>query len=194
MLVKVEATRWFRLGDHPAVRMEQRDRRPNGILGPSCSWCSTMSEQHGEIDTPEGSFRVCPGDWIVTGVAGEHHPVKPHVFDQICKPVYTKSVAPPGPPEPACEDRAPAPDQAYITPLPQYREPDGRVEPCPAGRHQYDLFIKRDRQSGFIMPVQACQACRALKPNEPACADLAASWQLLDRENGSLDRARRDVT
>jgi hypothetical protein len=35
---------------------------------------------HGWIDTLEGSHIVCPGDWIITGVKGEHYPCKPDVF------------------------------------------------------------------------------------------------------------------
>jgi len=34
------------------------------------------------IDTLEGQHRVSPGDWIITGVAGEKYPCKPHIFEQ----------------------------------------------------------------------------------------------------------------
>jgi hypothetical protein len=32
------------------------------------------------IDTPEGIMKAKPGDWIVTGIAGERYPVKPEIF------------------------------------------------------------------------------------------------------------------
>jgi hypothetical protein len=46
--VVIEATQWFKIGDHPAVG-------PNG-------------ETKGVIQTPEGPMTVTPGDWIITGV------------------------------------------------------------------------------------------------------------------------------
>lgn len=35
------------------------------------------------IDTLEGPLSVSPGDWIITGVAGERYPCKPAIFDAI---------------------------------------------------------------------------------------------------------------
>jgi len=32
------------------------------------------------IDTLEGGHIVCPGDWVITGVAGERYPCKPAIF------------------------------------------------------------------------------------------------------------------
>jgi len=29
----------------------------------------------------EGGHIVTPGDWIITGVAGEHYPCKPDIFE-----------------------------------------------------------------------------------------------------------------
>lgn len=37
---------------------------------------------HGLIMTLEGPHIVSPGDYIVTGVAGEKYPVKPDIFHQ----------------------------------------------------------------------------------------------------------------
>jgi len=34
----------------------------------------------GLIKTREGPMRVRPGDWIITGVAGERYPCKPDIF------------------------------------------------------------------------------------------------------------------
>ena len=40
---------------------------------------------HGEIfkiKTLEGSMLAQPGDWIIRGVAGEHYPCKPDIFEK----------------------------------------------------------------------------------------------------------------
>jgi hypothetical protein len=34
-----------------------------------------------EIKTLEGRMTVAPGDWIITGVKGEHYPCKPDIFE-----------------------------------------------------------------------------------------------------------------
>ena len=43
--------------------------------------------KHGWIDTLEGGHIVCPGDWIITGVKGEHYPCKPDIFEMTYEPV-----------------------------------------------------------------------------------------------------------
>jgi hypothetical protein len=76
--VVIEATQWFKLGDHPMVHKpittvelnsewERRQGLPEGSLG--------------EIKTLEGYLLVTPGDWIITGVKGEHYPCKPDIFE-----------------------------------------------------------------------------------------------------------------
>ena len=60
--VVIEATQWFSMGDHPAVRKQ-------------------FAPGVGCIDTLEGAFIVMPGDWIITGVKGEHYPCKPDIFE-----------------------------------------------------------------------------------------------------------------
>ena len=62
----VDAVQWFKAGDHPAVVSD-------GTGG-------------NRIDTPEGRLRVEPGDWIITGVAGENYPCKPNVFQKLYTP------------------------------------------------------------------------------------------------------------
>lgn len=59
--VVIEATQWFKNGDHPSVWM---DFAGNGF-----------------INTLEGVHIVTPGDWIITGVKGEHYPCKPDIFE-----------------------------------------------------------------------------------------------------------------
>jgi hypothetical protein len=62
----VEAVQWFKHGDHPAVTAD--------------------GDATGYVDTPEGRLRVEPGDWIITGVAGENYPCKPDVFERLYTP------------------------------------------------------------------------------------------------------------
>ena len=64
----VEAVQWFKHGDHPAV-----------LTGSDAG-------EAGFIETLEGSLRVDPGDWIITGVAGENYPCKPAIFAQLYTP------------------------------------------------------------------------------------------------------------
>lgn len=60
--IVIEATQWFKDGDHPKVQ---------------CSpWNGRVF-----IDTLEGDHTVTPGDWIITGVKGEHYPCKPDIFE-----------------------------------------------------------------------------------------------------------------
>lgn len=63
--VVVEATQWFKMGDHPAVKMGHNE----------------MVDNIPYIETLEGPHLVSQGDWIITGVKGEHYPCKPDIFD-----------------------------------------------------------------------------------------------------------------
>jgi len=107
--VVIEATQWFKNGDHPEdytkdhagfennelcvftgaerkARKWEGDvvryfRRPD-IDGQShCKHCGSTMHFHGWIDTLEGGHIVCHGDWIITGVKGEHYPCKPDIFE-----------------------------------------------------------------------------------------------------------------
>ena len=106
--VVIEATRWFKNGDHPLDYSKTHDgfedgelrqfspeeRKANGWEGDTvryyrtpgldgqtpCKHCGQIMHVHGWIDTLEGGHIVCPGDWIITGVKGEHYPCKPDVF------------------------------------------------------------------------------------------------------------------
>ena len=62
--VVIEATQWFKMGDHPAVLESQGNNGP-----------------YPYIDTLEGPHLVTIGDWIITGVKGEHYPCKPDIFE-----------------------------------------------------------------------------------------------------------------
>ena len=107
--IVIEAHRWFKNGDHPAdyskthggfENGEWRDFPPEerkergwegdivryfrnpSIPGPDqCAYCRHTFHEHGWIDTLEGGHIVCPGDWIITGIAGENYPCKPDIFE-----------------------------------------------------------------------------------------------------------------
>ena len=94
----IDAFQWFKNGDHPddncfPIKMDdgyqfnsegkvvRYFRHPDVLKGKVCEKCSCEMEKHGWIDTLEGGHIVCPGDWIITGVKGEHYPCKPDIFD-----------------------------------------------------------------------------------------------------------------
>lgn len=94
--VTVEAHQWWRTGDHPLDGPPEREgelvryfRRPEpGFEGDrSHDLCGRTWHDHGWIDTLEGGHTVCPGDWVVTGVVGEHYPCKPSVFNATYEPI-----------------------------------------------------------------------------------------------------------
>ena len=97
--VVVEATQWFKNGDHPEDKCYYVDdkspdrflsegkvvryyRNPDDDGQRKCEHCGRIMHDHGWIDTLEGGHNVCPGDWIITGIAGEKYPCKPDIFEQ----------------------------------------------------------------------------------------------------------------
>lgn len=118
--VVVEANRWLKNGDHPldyakpveGIQKEElvefspehqknldwegqlvRRYRYPGMDGQSiCSHCLHTTDDHGWIDTFEGGHTVCPGDWIITGIKGEHYPCKPDIFEA----TYEEAATPDG--------------------------------------------------------------------------------------------------
>lgn len=107
--VVIEATQWFKNGDHPEDYSkihqgleggEPREFPPEerkakqwegdivryfrlpGLAGATiCQHCNKTMHEHGWIDTRDGGHTVCPGDWIITGVKGERYPCKPDIFE-----------------------------------------------------------------------------------------------------------------
>lgn len=77
----IEATQWFKNGNHTAVKPYVEGYitvlTPNDL----CDYCGKPLRSHGWIDTLEGGHIVCPGDWIITGIAGERYPVKADIFE-----------------------------------------------------------------------------------------------------------------
>lgn len=101
--VVIEATQWFKNGDHPLDTDERfRDgvykeqllegklvryfRHPSVPGNQNCKHCSNAMHDHGWIDTLEGGHIVCPGDWVITGVKGEHYSCKPDIFAATYEP------------------------------------------------------------------------------------------------------------
>lgn len=117
--VVIEATQWFKNGDHPedaATEMFEYPsvqfpgdmlerpsvvregkvvryyRHPDAPGTRACEQCGRSLHVHGWIDTLEQGHRVCPGDWIITGVKGERYPCKPEIFAATYEPVEIPSL------------------------------------------------------------------------------------------------------
>jgi hypothetical protein len=74
--VVIEATQWFKMGDHPAVKPVPVSEFPMvNDANRLCGWVDTLESG----DVARG-LTVIPGDWIITGVKGEHYPCKPDIF------------------------------------------------------------------------------------------------------------------
>ncbi len=93
--VVVEATQWFKNGDHPEDNAQvikgcyeiegevvRYFRRPDISGTQRCPHCDTTMHFHGWIDRGVEGYRVCPGDWIVTE-DGEYTPYKPNMFHKL---------------------------------------------------------------------------------------------------------------
>ncbi len=106
--VVIEATQWFKNGDHPLDYSKTHQGFEGGVLRDfppeerrgnewegdivryyrtpdmdgetPCKHCGVRMHEHGWIDTKEGGHIACPGDWIITGIQGENYPCKPDIF------------------------------------------------------------------------------------------------------------------
>lgn len=107
--IVIDATQWHKNGDHPLDYAKEKQGYENGELrswsgeevkqlgwegqivryfrhpgiedDKECEHCKDVMLNHGWIDTLEGGHIVCPGDWIITGIKGEHYPCKPDIFE-----------------------------------------------------------------------------------------------------------------
>ncbi len=118
--VEIEATQWFKNGDHPEDhdgfgeapftnemmehyadylqtegKVVRYFRSPQVSGSKVCVMCGKTFHEHGWVDTLEGGHIVCPGDWIITGVKGEHYPCKPDIFEMTYEAVENENFAPP---------------------------------------------------------------------------------------------------
>ena len=89
--VEIEAHQWFQNGDHPLDgytangaegKLVKRFKHAVNDGSQKCKHCHYLMHDHGWINTLEGGHIVCPGDWIITGIQGEHYPCKPEIFKQ----------------------------------------------------------------------------------------------------------------
>jgi hypothetical protein len=97
----VDAIRWFANGGHPEDdcfrpfedtgkmpttaregRIVRYFRHPHVSGKRVCDQCKHTMHEHGWIDTLEGGHNVCPGDWVIKGIAGEYYPCKNSIFEQ----------------------------------------------------------------------------------------------------------------
>ncbi len=69
--VVIEAVQWFKMGDHPAVTRFRDDIPDRDDIPESIGWVRTL----------EGGHIVAPGDYIITGLLGEHYPCDPDIFE-----------------------------------------------------------------------------------------------------------------
>jgi len=87
--IVIEAFQWFENGDHPEDgprncegKIVRYFSRPAVKSNDLCSECGLMFDSHGWIDTLEDGHRVCPSDWIITGIHGERYPCKHDIFEK----------------------------------------------------------------------------------------------------------------
>lgn len=96
--VVIEAHQWFKNGDHPednsfgtdgSLCWEHEGKIVRYFRHPTvgdndgqslCKHCGVRFHDHGWVDTLEGGHKVCPGDFIITGIKGEKYPCKPDIF------------------------------------------------------------------------------------------------------------------
>lgn len=77
--VVIEARQWRKNGDHPFVAPFWKPEYDT-VSDWTCPQCGETYLPHGWIATLEGGHRVCPSDWIITGVKGVY-PCKPDIFE-----------------------------------------------------------------------------------------------------------------
>lgn len=76
--VIIEASPWFKHGDHPAVK------KPTGES-------KRLMPKYGVIETLKGPHVVSAGDWIITGVNGEHYACSPDIFIKTYEIAYPEA-------------------------------------------------------------------------------------------------------
>lgn len=105
----VEATQWFKNGDHPYdnCKMLTSDtgepflsegkvvryyRDPEDSLERLCEICGKSMLNHGWIDTDfYDGYVVCPGDWIITKEDFTHCAIRRLVFEAKYERLYEES-------------------------------------------------------------------------------------------------------
>ena len=81
--VVIEAVQFNGEGDMPELELHMLDSDSDWV----CQQCGKPSRIHGNVKTIEGYHIACPGDFIITGIKGEHYPCKPDIFAATYEPV-----------------------------------------------------------------------------------------------------------
>jgi len=96
--VTITASQWFANGDHPDDGLGAADtegrvvryfRHPEIPGDGICGLCDRRIHDHGWLDTGGEGQRVCPGDWVVTGLRNKRWAVKPAEFEATYERVET---------------------------------------------------------------------------------------------------------
>jgi|SRR5688572_30626883 hypothetical protein len=80
--VVVEASQWWKPGDHTAVVHPIPPGVTVPVDHPGAHAASEIRRSLGAIRTLEGWMLVTPGDFIIRGVHGEHYACKPDIFEK----------------------------------------------------------------------------------------------------------------
>ncbi len=84
--IVIEAEQWF-----PGIKVEGVEHPPL----PGTSQGEECLRAHGPcglVHTLEGKMIVMPGDWVITGIAGERYPCKDDIFRQTYELVEEEGV------------------------------------------------------------------------------------------------------
>lgn len=174
--VEIDAVQWFTDGDHDSVGLwryppvdPDTGEVTAGVEGIFMGQmphsevpkkfrresCPTPMFEHGYIETLEGDHIVCPGDWIITGIAGEHYPCKPDIFAR----TYDYEA----------EDRS-------IRPLRKEDRAEEDTEPwrfpsiVDATITDEKITVDSIQVKGFhIADMTTCETCGAIKPINAKC-------------------------
>ena len=89
----IRAYRWFKVSKYVegVIRDVGYYRHPDVPGTQECKHCGRLMHDHGWIDTLEGGHTVCPGDFSITGIAGEKYPCKPNIFSATYEAAWPKS-------------------------------------------------------------------------------------------------------
>lgn len=74
--IYVEATQWFKHGDHPGVTFIPLDQKLSDAKRAKLGW----------LPTPEGGHTVFPGDWVIIDHKGRKSTCNPITFKKLYEP------------------------------------------------------------------------------------------------------------
>ena len=95
----VDAERWTKVtydreagvNTQPIYHLDVGYYRTSDMDGQNkCPKCGRIMHDHGWLETPMGGIVVCPGDRIVTEVAGVKYAYKPMIFEAAYEPKEAK--------------------------------------------------------------------------------------------------------